>query len=87
MSQALAGCVKNYGWHFEEEVRLVARFKKEHIAKEIYIDIPDDCLKTFKITTGPNFSNRKMLDGILNKNGLDIPIQDNIIKNLIKFKH
>lgn len=82
----LTGCVKNYSWHYEDEVRIIARIKKveendncnkkKDVKNEvkkvlekdsIFLNIPDDLLKTFTITTGPNFTKDKELAELLMK--------------------
>lgn len=77
----LTGCVKNYSWHYEDEVRIIARIKKveendnnvkndvKKVLKKnsIFLNIPDDLLKSFTITTGPNFTKDKELAELLMK--------------------
>ena len=68
-NKEFTGCVKNYAWHYEDEVRLIARVDKEFdLIKQkecIYLSIPDDLLNTFIITTGPNFTKFRELEELL----------------------
>lgn len=63
------GCVKNYAWHYEDEVRIISQvgigFKYEAKEDFVFLKIPECLLKTFKITTGPSFTKFRELKKLL----------------------
>ena len=63
------GCVKNYSWHYEDEVRIISQvgigFNYEDKEDFILLKFPEHLLKTFKITSGPNFTKFRELEELL----------------------
>ena len=51
----MTGYIKNYAWHYENEVRLRIVLPQESGAERICIEIPSDVVDSMIITTGPNF--------------------------------
>ncbi len=80
------GCVKSHSWHYEDEVRIIARLKKGYVYSDdfILLNIPEECLKTFKITTGPNFTKKEELYKLLRP--LKIKSTYSLLENMINFK-
>ena len=82
------GCVKNYAWHYENEVRIIATINKnchEILQNDaIFLKFPEELLKTFVITTGPNFTKNKELAKIL-KDYKIIP-QPSVLSGNLNFK-
>lgn len=83
------GCVKSYAWNYEDEVRIIARInpEKKDIYKNdyIYLNIPEECIKSFKITTGPSFTKVKKLNKLLAKYGL-LQFLPSRYKGSVRFK-
>lgn len=52
---AITGYVKNYAWHYENEVRLIIRLAEYINSEKLSIKIPDNILDTTSVTTGPYF--------------------------------
>ena len=83
----LTGCVKNYAWHFENEVRIIIKFKNMQFDKKgncldcVYIEFPEDILNLFHIMTGPNFDKYLDLETIVGKNYINSQFND-----LVHFK-
>ena len=63
------GFVKNYAWHYEDEVRIITNnYSNNEILKKeesIYFSIPEGLINSFKITTGPNFTKFRELNDLL----------------------
>lgn len=57
------GCevwVKDYEWHHERETRLCVRLKKEIKAKSLFVGIPEDILRSMRITFSPWLTDEKL---------------------------
>ena len=85
----LTGCVKNYAWHYENEVRTIATINKncQEILQNnaMFLNFPEDLLKTFVITTGPDFTKLKELKKLLNDNNMK-PYQTSVLAGNVNFK-
>ena len=85
-SKEFTGCVKNYAWRYENEVRIIATINadcKNILQKDaIFLNFPDNLLKTFVITTGPNFTKFNELKKLLDKYGLKSSITSVLAGNV-----
>lgn len=55
MSSKMTGYIKNYAWKYEDEVRIKIELPQEYGYEKILVDIPDETIDSFSITTGPCF--------------------------------
>lgn len=82
------GYVKNYAWRYEDEVRIIARINQEYNLKKdvecIYLNIPEELLNTFKITTGPYFTKFYELEKILDEYP-NITRTESLLKGKVNF--
>ena len=51
----MTGYIKNYAWHYENEVRIRIQLPYSIGYEKILLDIPQSTIDSFQITTGPNF--------------------------------
>ena len=88
-NKEFTGCVKNYAWHYENEVRIIATINancNDVLQKEaIFLYFPEDLLKTFVITTGPDFTKFKELKKLLNDNNMK-PYQTSVLAGNVNFR-
>ena len=54
----LTGFIKNYAWHYENEVRIRVKLPRPENYNKIAIEIPDEIINSFSITTGPYFDEK-----------------------------
>ena len=68
------GCVKNYSWNYENEVRIITRIKEDYeelYQKDaIFLNIPNHLINSFFITYGPSFTRKDELANLLKEKGL-----------------
>lgn len=53
------GFVKNYAWNYEKETRIVIKLNRPINKDYLYLEIPDEIIKSFQITLGPNYPRNK----------------------------
>lgn len=77
-SSLMTGYIKNYAWHYENEVRLKITTPFDVHSEKIKIDIPFETITSFEITTGPCFEYKNdklysdlMSNGKLNPSGFE----------------
>ena len=51
----MTGYIKNFAWHYENEVRIRIQLPYSTGYEKILLDIPQSTIDSFQITTGPNF--------------------------------
>ena len=92
--ECMTGYVKNYAWHYENEVRLKISVPDGVYAEKIVVDIPDAILTQCTIMTGPCFDNSN--DSFINqmvsrftfeKSGFDRLVRFRTICDLCEHKH
>lgn len=60
----MTGYIKNYAWHYENEVRLKIELPHNVGYDKIKVNVPAELIDSIKVTTGPNFQwkDSKFLD-------------------------
>lgn len=59
MKKDFTGFVKNYAWNYEKETRIIVKLNKPIDKEFLYIELPDEVIKSFQITLGPNYPRNK----------------------------
>ena len=52
----MTGFIKNYAWHYENEVRIRIRLSQDTNYEKIRINIPKEVVEAIQVTTGPCFN-------------------------------
>lgn len=76
------GFVKNYAWNYEKETRIIVKLNKPIDKEFLYIELPDDVIRSFQITLGPNFQKCDFSDNTGNNTDC---VLSNMIKKLYEF--
>lgn len=81
-SPLMTGYIKNFAWHYENEVRLKINTSRNVYSEKIKVGIPHEVLKTFKITTGPCFEYKSdmLFQRLLNENRIEASGFDHLVK-------
>lgn len=66
----MTGFIKNYAWHYENEVRLKVELVHDTGYEKIKVDVPDQVIRSIKVTTGPYFmwKNSELLEQFSDEN-------------------
>lgn len=80
----MTGFIKNYAWHYENEVRLRIHLTNDTGYEKISVNIPDDIINSITVMTGPYFKwkNDKLYNNLVNENR----IVESGFKNLVHYK-
>ena len=54
-SAEMTGYIKNYAWHYENEVRIRVELPKDTGYEKICLNIPQETIDAIQVTTGPYF--------------------------------
>lgn len=81
-SSLMTGYIKNYAWHYENEVRLKITTPFDVHCEKIKIDIPLETLNSFEITTGPCFEykNDNLYSDLMNNSKLSPSGFEHLVK-------
>lgn len=84
VSCEMTGYIKNYAWHYENEVRMRIRLNHDTGFERISIPIPKDIVDSFTITTGPYFKwkNDRLYKQLMDEGKVD----ESGFENLVKYK-
>lgn len=81
----MTGHIKNYAWHYENEVRIKVELPHAIKDEKICVKIPDSTINSMKITTGPCFKDKtdNNVFNLMNQQG---KITKSGFENLVKYK-
>ena len=54
----MTGYIKNYAWHYENEVRLIVRLLHDEGNEKVKLLIPENVLSRIQVVTGPSFQHK-----------------------------
>lgn len=90
----MTGYIKNYAWKYEDEVRLKIELPQKYNYEKILVDIPEDTIKSFSITTGPNFQYKNdelygqlKSEGRIKKSGFNGLLRYRELCSMCKYQH
>lgn len=81
----MTGYIKNYAWHYENEVRIKVELPQAIKGEKICVKIPDSMINAMNITTGPCFE-RKINDNVFNFLNQQGKITTSGFESLVKYK-
>ena len=80
----MTGCIKNYAWSYENEVRIRVELTHDIDCEKILLSIPQETIDAIQITTGPYFQpKRDMLYDQLDKQHR---ISESGFNNLVRYR-
>ncbi|MBR6569379.1 MAG: hypothetical protein IKK75_02895 [Clostridia bacterium] len=56
--RAMTGYIKNYAWHYENEVRLIIRLPHDEGVEKVKVPVPQKVLDQVRVITGPSFQHK-----------------------------
>lgn len=80
----MTGYIKNYAWHYENEVRIRVELPKDTGYEKILLNIPSKTVDAFQITTGPYFrwKDNKLYEQLCHQNR----VNESGFKNLVRYR-
>ena len=80
----MTGYIKNYAWHYENEVRIRVELTQDTGFEKILLNIPQETIEAMQITTGPYF--RWKDDDVYQKLCNENKVLESGFKNLVKYR-
>lgn len=84
VDRKMTGYIKNYAWHYENEVRLRVELPESTGMEKIAIEIPDEVLNSMKIMKGPSFKYKK--DNIYDLMRREGRVEESGFENLLNYR-
>lgn len=80
----MTGYIKNYAWHYENEVRIKVKLPYDYGYDKIFVKIPEEVLNSMKIMVGPSFLGKgdQLYYQLLDQERIDF----SGFRNLIKYR-
>lgn len=83
-SAKMTGYIKNYAWHYENEVRIRVELPKDTGYEKIRLNIPKETIDAMQVTTGPYF--RWKDDALYQELCDQNKISESGFKNLVRYR-
>lgn len=80
----MTGCIKNYAWRYENEVRLHIHLTQKAECEKIMVKVPMAVLDTMEITTGPSFQCKQ--DTLYERLKNEGKINSSSFKNMVHYR-
>ena len=80
----MTGYIKNYAWHYENEVRIRVELPQDTGYEKILLNIPPTTIDTIQITTGPCFKYKD--DDVYKQLCYQNRVNESGFKNLVRYR-